>query len=123
MSGSVISSVPSHHSKDLKLWTSVTAQLKLSFIWQAKENTSLRHEGRQTQKKRGSILSPLFICFFLLPLNVPCVSWASQEGCWFHLRFSLQSSDFLLFHFCGFFFLSLSFSHHHLGLLLPILTT
>ena len=33
----VISSVLSHHSKDLKWWTGVTALLQLSFIWQAKE--------------------------------------------------------------------------------------
>jgi len=39
--------------------------LQLSFIWQAKENMSLRCEGRQTQRReaRGSILAPLFICF------------------------------------------------------------
>ena len=38
---------------------------QLSFIWQAKENISLRCEGGPTQKKRqGSILAPLFICFF-----------------------------------------------------------
>ena len=103
MSGEcVISSVPSHHSKDLKQRTSATAQLKLSFIWQAKENANLRHEGRQTPKKRGSILAPLFM-FFLLPLSLLYVSWASQEGCLFYLRFSSLSSDFLLFHFCGFF--------------------
>ena len=31
----------------------------------------------------GSILAPLFICFFLLALSLPCVNWASQEGCLF----------------------------------------
>ena len=29
----------------------VTAQLQLSFIWQAKENRSTRHEGGPAQKK------------------------------------------------------------------------
>ena len=63
----VISLVLSHCSKNLKLrmdqcyssvtvqikWqTHVTAWLQLSFIWQAKENTSLRHEGGLTQKTR-----------------------------------------------------------------------
>ena len=107
-------SLLSLHSKDLKQWA--------SFIWQAKENTSLRREGGPTQKKRGAQFWLLFYIFFLLPLSLPYVTWASQEGCLFHLRFSLWSLDFLLFHFCGL-FLSLSFSHHHFGLLFPILTT
>ena len=42
--------------------------LQLSFIWQAKENTSLRPEGGPTQREApGSILAPLFICFFSIP--------------------------------------------------------
>ena len=55
---------------------------------------------RSTEKReRVSILAPRFICFsFLLPLSLPYVNWASQEGCLFHLRFSLWSSDFLFFH-------------------------
>ena len=63
----VISLVLSHCSKNLKWcmdqcyssvtvqikWqTHVTAWLQLSFIWQAKENTSLRREGRLTQMKQ-----------------------------------------------------------------------
>ena len=39
----------------------------------------------------------------------------------FYLRSSLWSSDLSLFYFHGF-FPSLSFSHHHFGLLFPILT-
>ena len=66
------------------------------------------------------ILAPLFICFFLLPLSPPYVNWASQEGCLFYLRSSLQSSDLPLFYFHV---LSPSFSHCHSGLLFPILTT
>ena len=46
----VISSVLSCRSKNLKRWSSVTAQLQLSFIWQAKENTCLSCEGGPTQK-------------------------------------------------------------------------
>ena len=61
-----------------------------------------------------------FYVFFSSPL--PYVNWDSQEGCLFHLRFSLWSSEFLLFHFRRLFF-SLSFSHCHFGLLFPILTT
>ena len=46
----IIPSVLSHRSKDLKRWTSVTAQLQLSFIWQAKDSTPSRHEGGPTPK-------------------------------------------------------------------------
>ena len=63
----------------------------------------------------------LFI-YFLLPLNLPCVNWASQEGCLFYLRPSLQSSNIPLFYFHRL-FPFLSFSHCHFGLLFPILTT
>ena len=100
--------------KKKQLKTSVTAWLQLSFIWQAKENASLRREGGPTQKKRreerDSILAPLFICFFLLPLSLPYVNWASQEGCLFHLRFSLWSwsSDLPLFYVHRLFPLSFS---------------
>lgn len=94
----VISLVLSRHSKALQPWTGVTALLQFSFIWQEKDSTSLRHEGGPTQKGR---LNPgsSFYMFCLLPMNLPYVNWDSQEGCLFHLRFSRQSSDFLLFHF------------------------
>ena len=97
----VISSSLSHLSENLKQQTSVTARLQLSFIWQAKESTSLRWEDGPTQKKRVSILAPFLI--FLFPLNLPCVNWASQEGSLFHLRFSLWSLDLPLFYFCWLF--------------------
>ena len=56
--------------------------LQLSFTWQARENTSSRHESRPTQKtrreeRRGSVLAPPFICFSLLSLSLPCMNWAS----------------------------------------------
>ena len=45
--------------------------LQLSFIWQAKENTSSGRESGLTQKTRreapGLILAPLFKCFFSPP--------------------------------------------------------
>jgi len=66
-------------------------------------------------------LAPLFICFFL-PLDLPYVNWASQECCLFYPRSSLRASDLPLFYFHGL-FPSLCFSHHHSGLLFPILTT
>ena len=43
----------------------------------------------------------LFISFCLLPL--PYVNWDSQEGCLFHLKFSVQFMKFLLYHFHGLF--------------------
>ena len=59
---------------------------------------------------------------FPLPLGLPCVSWASQECCFFYLRSSLWSSDLPLFYFCGL-FPFLSFSHCQSGPFPPILTT
>ena len=56
---------------------------------------------KKCKEKRG--LRPNFGCsfykFFLLPRSLPYVSWASQEGCLFSLRFSLRSSDLPLFSF------------------------
>ena len=102
--------------------------LQLSFICQAKENTSSRRESGLTQKTRregrqeAQFWLFLFYVFFLLPMSLPYVNWASQERCLLQLRFSLWSSDLSSFNFCGL-FPSLSFSHHHSGLLFPILTT
>ena len=63
------------------------------------------------------------LCYMVFPpLGWPCVNRASQRHCLFCLRSSLRSSDLPLFCFHGL-FPSLSFSHHHSGLLFPILTT
>ena len=107
MSGEcVVSLVLSRHSKDLKCWTNVTSQLQLSFIWQAKDSTLLRHKGGPTPKERSqSVLASFFYTFVSSP------SWActmqlglAKKGvCLFHLKFSLLSVDFLLFHFQGLF--------------------
>ena len=97
--------------------------LQLSFIWQTKENTSSRCEGSRTQNKRGAKFWLLFLYFFfLLPLSLPYVNWASQKGYLFHLRYSILPLDLPLFNCLGLLH-SLSFSHHHFGLFLPILTT
>ena len=98
----VISLVLSRCSKDLKQWTSVTALLQFSFIWQVKDSTSLRHEGGPTQKGRLNLGSSFYM-FCLLPMNLPCVNWDSQEGCLFHLKLSVQFVEFLLYHFHGLF--------------------
>ena len=79
---------------------------------------------RVGQPERGLPLNfgSSFYMFFLLPLTLPYVNWASQEGCLFHLSFSLSSWTFPCSIFAGF-LLSLSFSHHYFGFLFPILTT
>ena len=95
-----------------------SCMLQLSFIWKIKKNTSSRCEGMPTQKtkrckekgERLLALWLLFLCFFLLPLGLPYVNWASQECCLFYLRSSLWSWDLPLFYFHGC-FLFLSFSH------------
>ena len=63
-----------------------------------------------------------FYMFFLLPLDLPYVNWASQECYLFYLRSSLWSWGISLFYFHGL-FLPLSFSHCHSGLSFTILTT
>ena len=109
----VISSVLSYYSKNLKWWISVRSWLQLSlkcgpvlkhsFIWQAKDNTSSRHVGGLTQRREVFNFGSSFYMCFLLSLSLPYVNWASQEGCFLYLRFSLKSSDLLLFYFHGLF--------------------
>ena len=129
----VISSVLSCRSKNLKCQTSVTFQLQLNLnsgpVLPLSYSSVLfgKQKGKYILETWGQANSKaqfwlLFLYVFYPPPSPSCVNWASQEGCLFHLRFSLQSSDFLFFHFCRF-FLSLSFSHCHFGLLFPILTT
>ena len=74
------------------------------------------------ERERPLDLWLLFSYVFFFPLGLPYVNRASQECCLFYLRSSLRSSDLPLFYFCGL-FPSLSFSHHHSGLLFPILAT
>ena len=77
----------------------VTAQFYL-----ASEGKHILQVGGWADPKEnsGSILAPLFIFFFLLPLSLPYVNCASQEGCLFHLRFSLGPQTFLCSIFAGF---------------------
>ena len=114
----VISSVLSCHNKNLKWRTSVTAYFYLA----NKGKDILKAWGWANQKEACcSTLASLFM-FFLLPLSLPYVNWASQEGYLFHLRFSLSPQTFPCSIFAGF-LLSLSFSHHYFGFLFPILST
>ena len=101
----VISSVLSHCSKNLKWWTD-QCYSSILFGKQRKIHTwSLRtgRPKRSEERSPGLILAPLFIFFFLLPLSLSYINLASQEGCLFHLRFSLQSLDLPLFYFHGLF--------------------
>ena len=83
-------------------YSSLMAQ---SFIWQAKESTPLRHEGGLTPKERSqSILASSLYMFVSFPSS-DCpmqIELAKKGTCLFHLNFSLQSIDFLLFHFFSF---------------------
>ena len=121
----VISSVLSCCSKNLKQQTDQCYSSVL--LGKKKDSTPLRFEGGLTQNTRraekpAAQFGSSFYMFFPLPPCLPYVNWASQEGCLFYLRCSLQSSDLPFFYFHGL-FPSLSFSHRHFGLLCPVLTT
>ena len=83
------------------------------------KNPKTQREEREHPRRRETpgLLAPLFICFFL-PLGLPYVNWASQECCFFLPE--VLGPSFL---YLRGLFPSLSFSHHHSGLLFPILTT
>ena len=70
----------------------------------------------QPKRRVGLDFGSSFYMLFSPPLSLSYVNWTSQEGYLFHPRFSLQSLDLPLFHFCGL-LPSLSFSHCHFGLL------
>ena len=129
MSGEcVISSILSHHNKNLKWWklkpwTEVVLALgsgtdHVIALGQIRVTPPCYSSEDRRRRESPSHLAPLFVCFFL-PLGLPSVNWASQECCLFYLRCSEGPRTFL---FCGL-FPSLSFSHRHSGLLFPILTT
>ena len=94
--------------------------LQLSFIGkQRKIHPRGKRAGppKRQEEKRSPRLNfdSSFDMLFLLPLSLPYVNWASQEGQLFYLRSSLWSLHLPLFYFCGL-FPSLSFNHHHFGL-------
>lgn len=84
-------------------YSSLMAQ---GFILQAKESILSRLESRLTPKERSqSILASSLYMFVSFPSSdCPMQIELSKNGaCLFHLNFSLQSIDFLLFHFFSFF--------------------
>ena len=122
MSGEfVISLVLSCCNNILKWWTeqcyspqkdSVTAPCYISILFRSKGKYILEAWGnadpKDVKRREASslILVPLFICFFLLPLVLPYVNWASQEYCSFYLESSLWSSNLPL----SYYFLDISLS-------------
>jgi len=99
-------------------YCSVTAQ---SFIWQAKESTTLSREGGTTPKERPqSVLASSFYMFCVLPRSLPYSNWASQEeGTFVSPEVLTPVHRFYLFHFHRLpppplFF---SFSHCHFELI------
>ena len=82
-----------------------------------KEERERKRESENTGERERDP-RPFGSSFYLLfpPLGLPYVNWDSQECCLFYLRSSLQFSDLPLFYFHRL-FPSLSFSHHHSGLL------
>ena len=78
----VIYSVLSHHSKDLKQQTNVTAWLQLkSFIQQAKDSTPSRREGGPTPKERPQSLASSIYSFFSSLLSLPYAIALAKKRC------------------------------------------
>ena len=84
-------------------WTSATASCYSSVLFGKQRKIHPRGEGwpKRHEEKRSPQLSfgSSFYIFFLLPLSLHYVNWASQEGCLFYLRSSLWSADLPLFYF------------------------
>ena len=96
----VISSVLSHHSKNLKQWTDQCYSSVL-FRKQRKihpQGVRLDQPKRHEEKPPAQVWLLFLYVFSLLPLGLPYVNWASQEGCLFYLR----SSNLPCFIFTGF---------------------
>ena len=68
---------------------------------QREERDRDRERVRTGERATPGPLAPLviYIYFFLLPLELPYVNWASQECCLLYLRSSLPFSDLPLFYF------------------------
>ena len=124
----VISSVLSHHNKNLKwqpsdgpvlqLSDGPVLQLRVSAVlfrkerkihpWGVRACWPKRHkEERERERETPSHLAPLFICFFFffffcLPLDLLYVNWASQECCLFYLSPCSGPRIFLCSIFMGF---------------------
>ena len=107
----VISLVLSHCSKNFEQWMNQCYSTVLFGKQRKIYGLGVRVGRPKRLEERPEAQFWLLFLFFLLSLSLPSVNRASQEGCLFQLRFSLQSSDLPLFYFCRR-FPSLSFSHH-----------
>ena len=96
----VISSVLSHCTKNLKWWTD---QCYSSILFG--KQRKIHPWGLRKKRREVPLLNfgSSFYMFFLLPMSLPYVNWASQEGCLFYRRFLLRSLDLPLFYFHGLF--------------------
>ena len=119
----------------LQLLNKSVLQLSVTALFYLDDSRKIRLRGvRARRSKDGKRRGPhravererrgLWLPFLSvsLSLGLSYVNWASQECCLFYLRFSLWSLDLPLFYFRGL-LPSRSLSHHHSGLLFPILTT
>ena len=130
MSGEcVISLVLSHHNKNLKWRTNISALRRTSItapcyssilfrkqrkihpkVWGHADPKDTKREERERNKRvctcMGERLRPFGSSFYVCfpPPGLPYVIWASQECCLFYLRSSLWSSDLLCSIFMGFSF-------------------
>ena len=125
LGGCIISSVLSCHNKDLKWRTSVTTRLLLRVLFGKQRIVhfwGMRADGPQRRCFNPSWL-PVFIHFVSSPFTCPMQIRANQEGGVF-VSLEVLTPGLQIF-FCSIFmgFFPLSFSHHHFGLLFPILTT
>ena len=89
-------------------------QLSHNTSWSIRAGRSKRHKEKRSPLAQSWL--HFLICFLLLPMSLPYVNWASQEGfVLLEVLTLVLRPSFVLF--------SLSFSHHHSGLLFPILST
>ena len=110
--------VLSHFSKNLKRFMDQCYSSVLFSKQRKIHPGGMRAGWPKRHKEKRSLVAqfwPIFLCFSPSP-SLPYVNWASQGCCLFYLMLSLQSSDLPLFYFPEI-FSSLSFRHHHSGLL------
>ena len=128
--GGVCNFLGSVSSQKFEAWTSITVTCYSSVLFRKQRKIQpggVRACCPKDKKRREaswSNRSNFGSSFCLLPPSqgLPYVNWASQECSLFYLRASLRSLDLPLFYFPKL-FPFLSFSHHHSGLLFPVLTT
>ena len=104
----VVSLVLSCNSKNLKQWIDqcyssvLLGKRRKTHPWGVR--VGLHPPPKRHKKKRGLKLNvgSSFICFFLFPLSLPCVNWASQAGCCFTWGSHSGPWTFLCSFFVGF---------------------